>query len=99
MLTAYIGMGANLPSPAGSPEATLAAAASRLVSLGRVAGRSSSIPLSPLDSPTSLASSMPSSFSKPSSRRTSCSITCSRSNSNSAAIAQRECQMAHARSI
>lgn len=41
MLTAYIGMGANLPSPAGSPEATLAAAASRLVSLGRVAGRSS----------------------------------------------------------
>jgi 2-amino-4-hydroxy-6-hydroxymethyldihydropteridine diphosphokinase len=41
MLTAYIAMGANLPSPAGSPEATLAAAASRLASLGRIAGRSS----------------------------------------------------------
>lgn len=41
MRTAYIGMGANLPSPAGPPEATLAAAAARLESLGRVFARSS----------------------------------------------------------
>jgi 2-amino-4-hydroxy-6-hydroxymethyldihydropteridine diphosphokinase len=41
MQTAYIGMGANLPSRAGPPEATLAAAASRLESLGRVVARSS----------------------------------------------------------
>jgi 2-amino-4-hydroxy-6-hydroxymethyldihydropteridine diphosphokinase len=41
MRTAYIGMGANLPSPAGPPEATLAAAAERLESLGRVLARSS----------------------------------------------------------
>jgi len=41
MQTAYIGMGANVPSWAGAPEATLAAAASRLETLGRVASRSS----------------------------------------------------------
>jgi 2-amino-4-hydroxy-6-hydroxymethyldihydropteridine diphosphokinase len=41
MHTAYIGMGANLPSHAGPPEATLAAAAVRLASLGRVVSRSS----------------------------------------------------------
>ena len=41
MRTAYIGMGANLPSPAGSPAATLAAAAERLGALGRVSARSS----------------------------------------------------------
>ena len=41
MRTAYIGMGANLPSPAGPPEATLAAADLRLESLGRVTARSS----------------------------------------------------------
>lgn len=41
MRTAYIGLGANLASPAGPPEATLAAAAMRLESLGRVAARSS----------------------------------------------------------
>lgn len=41
MLTAYIGMGGNLPSTAGSPEATLAAAAERLGTLGRVVRRSS----------------------------------------------------------
>jgi 2-amino-4-hydroxy-6-hydroxymethyldihydropteridine diphosphokinase len=41
MRTAYIGMGANLPSPAGPPEATLAAAAARLESLGRVRALSS----------------------------------------------------------
>lgn len=41
MHTAYIGMGSNLASPAGDPEATLAAAADRLESLGGVIGRSS----------------------------------------------------------
>src|SRR5271170_2064728 len=41
MRTAYIGMGANLPSRAGPPAATLAAAAGRLESLGRVVNRSS----------------------------------------------------------
>ncbi|MGO9318269.1 MAG: 2-amino-4-hydroxy-6-hydroxymethyldihydropteridine diphosphokinase [Terracidiphilus sp.] len=41
MRTAYIGMGGNLASRAGAPEATLAAAALRLESLGRVARRSS----------------------------------------------------------
>jgi 2-amino-4-hydroxy-6-hydroxymethyldihydropteridine diphosphokinase len=41
MQTAYIGMGANIPSPAGPPEATLAAAANRLGSIGRVVCRSS----------------------------------------------------------
>jgi len=39
--TAYIGMGANLPSRAGSPEATLTAAAARLGALGRLKHRSS----------------------------------------------------------
>jgi len=41
MQTAYIGMGGNLASRAGAPEATLAAAALRLESLGRVVRRSS----------------------------------------------------------
>ena len=41
MRTAYIGMGGNLASWAGLPEATLAAAALRLESLGRVVRRSS----------------------------------------------------------
>ena len=41
MRTAYIGMGGNLASCAGTPEATLAAAALRLESLGRVICRSS----------------------------------------------------------
>jgi 2-amino-4-hydroxy-6-hydroxymethyldihydropteridine diphosphokinase len=41
MHTAYIAMGANLPSWAGAPEATLAVAALRLEALGRVACRSS----------------------------------------------------------
>ncbi len=41
MRAAYIGMGGNLASWAGTPEATLAAAALRLESLGRVANRSS----------------------------------------------------------
>jgi len=41
MQTAYIGMGSNLASRAGDPEATLAAAAARLESLGRVVASSS----------------------------------------------------------
>jgi 2-amino-4-hydroxy-6-hydroxymethyldihydropteridine diphosphokinase len=41
MRTAYIGMGGNLASWTGAPEATLAAAALRLESLGRVERRSS----------------------------------------------------------
>ena len=41
MRTVYIGMGSNLASWAGPPEATLSAAALRLESLGRLACRSS----------------------------------------------------------
>ena len=41
MPTAYIGLGANLPSCAGPPEATLVAAAERLERLGHVTRRSS----------------------------------------------------------
>jgi 2-amino-4-hydroxy-6-hydroxymethyldihydropteridine diphosphokinase len=41
MQTAYIGMGGNVASKAGAPEETLAAAAGRLDSLGRVVARSS----------------------------------------------------------
>jgi 2-amino-4-hydroxy-6-hydroxymethyldihydropteridine diphosphokinase len=41
MRTAYIGMGANLPSCAGPPAATLAAAVERLAALGRIAAKSS----------------------------------------------------------
>ena len=41
METAYIGMGANLASWAGTPEATLTAAVKRLETLGRVTCRSS----------------------------------------------------------
>jgi len=41
MHTAYIGMGANIPSAVGSPEATLAAAVAQLASLGRVSAKSS----------------------------------------------------------
>ncbi len=38
---AYIGLGANLPSLSGPPQATLSAAAQRLQSLGRLVSRSS----------------------------------------------------------
>ncbi|MGA3008691.1 MAG: 2-amino-4-hydroxy-6-hydroxymethyldihydropteridine diphosphokinase [Terracidiphilus sp.] len=48
MQTAYIGMGGNLASSAGAPEVTLAAAALRLESLGRVARRSSLYSTSPV---------------------------------------------------
>ena len=58
MPLAYIALGANLPSPAGPPEATLAAAASRLASLGPIAARSSlySTPVgTPVGAPVALA--------------------------------------------
>lgn len=41
MALVYIALGSNLPSPAGSPEATLAAAVACLASLGHVTARSS----------------------------------------------------------
>src|SRR5208282_361304 len=41
MPLAYIALGANLPSPAGPPDATLAAALEHIRSLGRIAARSS----------------------------------------------------------
>ena len=41
MPLAYIALGANLSSPAGPPEATLAAATERLAAIGRIAARSS----------------------------------------------------------
>lgn len=49
MPTAYIGMGANLPSCAGPPEATLVAALKRLAALGRVVARSSLYSTEPVD--------------------------------------------------
>ena len=41
MSLAFIALGANLPSSAGAPEATLAAAVERLATLGSIAARSS----------------------------------------------------------
>ena len=41
MTLAFIALGSNLASPAGSPEATLTAAAERLAELGRITARSS----------------------------------------------------------
>jgi 2-amino-4-hydroxy-6-hydroxymethyldihydropteridine diphosphokinase len=41
MPTAYIGLGANIASNAGPPEATLAAAAEKIAQLGRIVARSS----------------------------------------------------------
>jgi 2-amino-4-hydroxy-6-hydroxymethyldihydropteridine diphosphokinase len=51
MLLAYIALGANLPSPAGPPEATLAAATVCLDSLGRIAARSSLYSTAPVGLP------------------------------------------------
>jgi 2-amino-4-hydroxy-6-hydroxymethyldihydropteridine diphosphokinase len=48
MPTAHIALGANLPSPAGPPEATLAAAADRLAALGRITARSSLFSTAPV---------------------------------------------------
>jgi 2-amino-4-hydroxy-6-hydroxymethyldihydropteridine diphosphokinase len=41
MLLAHIALGANLPSPAGPPDATLAAALEQIAKLGRITARSS----------------------------------------------------------
>jgi 2-amino-4-hydroxy-6-hydroxymethyldihydropteridine diphosphokinase len=41
MPLAYLALGSNLPSPAGPPDATLAAAAARIGSFGRITARSS----------------------------------------------------------
>ena len=41
MPVAHIALGANLPSPAGPPDATLAAALQQIASLGRIVARSS----------------------------------------------------------
>jgi len=51
MSLAYIALGANLPSPAGPPEATLAAAMDRLVSMGTVKARSSLYSTEPVGVP------------------------------------------------
>ncbi|MGA2907080.1 MAG: 2-amino-4-hydroxy-6-hydroxymethyldihydropteridine diphosphokinase [Terracidiphilus sp.] len=54
MPLAHIALGANLPSPAGPPDATLAAAVEHIRSLGRVAARSSlysTEPVGPADQP------------------------------------------------
>lgn len=48
MHTAYIGMGANLPSSIGLPDVTLAAASARLESLGWVFARSSLYSTAPI---------------------------------------------------
>jgi 2-amino-4-hydroxy-6-hydroxymethyldihydropteridine diphosphokinase len=48
MTVAYIGLGSNLPSVAGSPAATLAAAVERFASLGQVTVRSSLYSTSPV---------------------------------------------------
>ena len=57
METAYIALGANLPSPAGTPHETLDAAILRIAELGRIAARSSYYSTEPVgyaDQPTFL---------------------------------------------
>jgi 2-amino-4-hydroxy-6-hydroxymethyldihydropteridine diphosphokinase len=57
METAYIALGANLPSPAGLPQQTLDAAIDRLAALGRLIARSSDYSTDPVgydDQPTFL---------------------------------------------
>lgn len=57
MQTAYIALGANLPSPVGSPRETLDAVIHRLVELGQVVARSSYYATEPVgyaDQPTFL---------------------------------------------
>jgi 2-amino-4-hydroxy-6-hydroxymethyldihydropteridine diphosphokinase len=48
MTIAYLALGANLPSPAGPPDATLAAALERISELGRVVVSSSLYSTSPV---------------------------------------------------
>jgi len=50
----YIALGANLPSPAGPPAATLAAALDHLASLGRITARSSLYSTAPVGLPPGL---------------------------------------------
>ena len=59
MPLAYIALGANLPSPAGPPEATLAAAARRLQSLGVITARSSLYSTAPVGSPAGAPGGIP----------------------------------------
>jgi len=57
METAYIALGANIPSPSGSPRETLTAALGQLADLGRVTARSSFYETAPAgfaDQPTFL---------------------------------------------
>ena len=57
METAYIALGANIPSPAGSPRETLEAAVLRLGELGQVSSRSllyETAPVDYIDQPTFL---------------------------------------------
>jgi 2-amino-4-hydroxy-6-hydroxymethyldihydropteridine diphosphokinase len=49
MPVAYIALGANLPSSAGLPEATLVATVERLTALGRITARSSLYSTAPVD--------------------------------------------------
>ena len=51
MPLAYIALGANLPGPAGPPEAALAAAAERLAESGRITARSSLYSTAPVGLP------------------------------------------------
>jgi 2-amino-4-hydroxy-6-hydroxymethyldihydropteridine diphosphokinase len=57
METAYIALGANIPSPAGTPRQTLGAAVVRLAELGRITAKSSYYETAPVgfaDQPTFL---------------------------------------------
>ncbi|HVC47133.1 MAG TPA: 2-amino-4-hydroxy-6-hydroxymethyldihydropteridine diphosphokinase [Terracidiphilus sp.] len=51
MHTAYIGLGANLPGPGGTPQATFAAALESLASLGPISARSSLYSTAPVGIP------------------------------------------------
>ena len=51
MRTAYIGLGANLPGPGGTPQATFAAALESLASLGQICARSSLYSTTPVGLP------------------------------------------------
>lgn len=51
MRTAYIGLGANLPGPGGTPQATLAAALRSLAALGPLCARSSLYSTAPVGIP------------------------------------------------
>ncbi len=97
MPLAYIALGANLPSPAGPPAATLAAAAERLAALGRITARSSLYSTAPVG----LTASAPLPQRRrrplePISPRAPCSTPCSPSSATSAATAPPRSPMAPA---